>query len=128
VTVKKDIIAILIGIVIFVSLFGSIYTVKLPAPDNAVVYIDQEKKIYYAPPLIDKLAKSPQPEQTIDVKKLKASTLKEVRALNYSPDEVSREKGYFVQQYRSFTSYLLEKMGLSKPLPSRWTKEGAWNW
>lgn len=127
-TLKKDIIAILIGIVISVSLFGSIYTVKLSAPDNAVVYVDHEKKIYYAPPLIDNLGKSPKPEQSIDVKKLKASTLQEVRALKYTPDEVSREKGYFVQQYRSFTSFLLEKTGLSKPLPSRWTKEGAWNW
>lgn len=127
-TLKKDIIAILAGLVITVLLFGSVYTVKLPAPDNAIVYVDHDKKVYYAPPYIDNLIKSPNPEPPVDVKKLQASTLKEVSALKYTPDEVSREKGYFVQQYRSFTGYLLEKMGLTKPLPSRWTGDGAWNW
>ena len=128
-SIKKDIIAILVGILIFILLFGSVYTVKIPAPDFAVVYVDQEKKIYYAPPYVDKLSKPAGPAQTnIDVKKLKASTIKEMRDLKYTPDGDSREKGYFVQNYRSFTGYLMEKAGLAKPLPSRWNKDGAWNW
>lgn len=127
-TLKKDILAVLVGLVIFIGLFGSVYYVKLSAPDNAVVYVDQEKQVYYAPPYIDNVIKPLKGNSPIDVTKLTASTLKEVRDLNYTPDPVSQEKGYFVQEYRSFTSYLLEKFGLTKPLKTRWTKDGAWNW
>lgn len=118
----------MVGLIIFVLLFGSVYTVKLSAPDHAVVYVDQEKKIYYAPPYIDNMKSQPKPGQTVDAKKLKASTLKEARDLRYQPDEASREKGYFVQQYRNLTGFLMEKTGLVKPLPSRWNKDGSWNW
>ena len=127
-TFKKDIVAILVGLIIFMGIFGSIYNVTLPAPDNAVVYVDQEKQIYYAPPYIDNVIKPLKTHSPIDVTKLKASTLNEVRLLNYTPDPMSQEKGYFIQHYRNFTSYSLEKLGLTKPLDSRWTKEGAWNW
>jgi len=128
VTLKKDIIAIIVGLVITISFFGSVYTVKLSAPGNAIVYIDQEKKVYYAPPYIDNLSNSPNAQPPVAVEKLKALTLKEAQELSYNPDPVSQEKGYFIQQYRSLTSYLLEKTGLLQPLPLRWTKEGAWNW
>lgn len=127
-SLKKDVIAILVGLVITIGLFGSVYTVKLQAPDNAVVYADPDKKIYYAPPYIDKLDKLPKPEQPVEVKKLKAMPLKDVRALNYNPDRASREGGYFVQRYRNLTAYLLEKTGLVNPLPLRWTSDGDWNW
>lgn len=124
----RDIIATIVGLFLFVLLFGSLYTVKQTAPDYATVYVDPEKKVYYAPPYIDSLNARSKPDNPVDTKKLKALPLKEARALNYSPDETSKEKGYFVQQYRSLTSYLLEKAGLSKPLPLRWNKDGSWNW
>lgn len=124
-TVKKDIIAILVGIFITIILFGSIYTVKIPAPDNAVVYVDNDTQTYYAPPYIDNTA---QEKLQIDVNKLNSSTLKQVRELNYTPDKYSLDNNYFQQQYRPLTSYLLEKMGLKEPLTLRWTPEGQWNW
>lgn len=127
-SLKKDIIAILVGLIIFVLLFGSVYTVKLAAPDHAIVYVDPEKKMYYAPPYIDNAISQSKPAQPIDTKRLKAIPIKEARSLQYQPDEVSKEKGYFVQQYRSLTGFLLEKTGLAKPLPSRWNKDGSWNW
>jgi hypothetical protein len=122
----RDTIAIIAGIIIFFFLFGSIFTVVLKAPDNAVVYADPEKKVYYAPPYIDNLDDSS--KAAIDVKKLQPSTLKKVRELKFVPDEASREKGYFEQNYRSYLSFALEKIGLAEPLPLRWTGDGAWNW
>ncbi|MFZ5647571.1 MAG: hypothetical protein ACOY30_08130 [Bacillota bacterium] len=119
--------AIIVGIILFVALFGSNYTVTLSAPDYAIVYADPEKKIYYAPPFVDNMNKT-KPQEPVDVKKLQRLTLKEAQSRNYRPDEVSREKGYFEHRYRTFTSYLLEKIGLMKPLPSRWTRDGDWNW
>ncbi|MCL6477397.1 MAG: hypothetical protein K6T65_03190 [Peptococcaceae bacterium] len=129
-TTIRDIIAIIVGLFIFFLLFGSLYTVKLRAPDYATVYVDPEKKIYYAPPYINSLNAQPKPgnPNPVDITKLKAITLKEARALNYSPDQTSQEKGYFVQRYRNLTSYVLEKAGISKPLPLRWNKDGTWNW
>ncbi|MFZ5651602.1 MAG: hypothetical protein ACOY4I_12200 [Bacillota bacterium] len=119
--------AIIVGLILFVALFGSNYTVALPAPDYAVVYADPEKRIYYAPPYIDNMGQTKPPEP-VDVKKLKRLTLKEAKSQDYRPDKSSSDKGYFEHRYRTFTSYLLEKIGLMKPLQSRWTSDGAWNW
>ncbi len=124
-TIKKDIIAALVGIVITIILFGSLYTVKIPAPGNAVVYVDNDSKTYYAPPYIDNTKPG---KLQIDVNKLKPSTLEQVRKLNYTPDKYSLDNGYFQQRYRPLTSYLLEKIGLREPLPRRWTPDGQWNW
>ena len=119
----SNITAIFIGLILFVILMGSNYVIPLTAPDNAIVYTDAGKKIYYAPPYID-IAKPP----TVDAKKLGNMTLKEAKSQNYSPDEASVEKGYFRQEYRPLSTYLLEKMGLLKPLPIRWNSDGAWSW
>lgn len=120
--------AIIIGFILFVGLFGSNYTVTLSAPDYAIVYVDPDKKIYYAPPYIDNLSQLPKPAEPINVKNLQRATLKEVGSLGYRIDEVSKDKDYFEQKYRTLTSYMLEKIGFLKPLPPRWNPDGAWNW
>ncbi len=127
-SIKKDIIAIFIGLIIFISVFGSVYTVKLEAPGHAVVYADPEKKVYYAPPYIDGLMSQSKLPKEIDAKKLKPYPMAEARVMQYRADETSRERGYFVQQYRSLSSYILEKAKIVKPLPTRWNKDGTWNW
>lgn len=119
--------AIIVGLIIFVALFGSNFSVTLSAPEHAIVYIDPVKKIYYAPPYIDNMGKT-KPPDPIEVKNLQRLTLKEARRLNYRPDEACVDKDYFKHKYRTFTGFLLEKAGLMKPLPSRWTPEGDWNW
>jgi len=125
-TLKKDIIAILVGLIIFVMAFGSFYTVKIKAPDHAIVYIDIQKKIYYPPPYVDYHNKQ-NPAQPI-TGQLGAVTLQEARQMQFSPYPPEKEKEYFVQRYRSFSSLLLERVGLRKPLPVRWDPEGAWKW
>lgn len=128
--VIRDIIASLVGLVIFMIAFGSLYTVKQEIPDYATVYADPEKKVYYAPPYVDKLMANPEskPDNPVDVDKLKAMPLKEALALNYTPDKNSEEEGYFIQRYRDLKGYLLEKAGLTNPLQKRWNKDGSWNW
>ncbi|NTW05649.1 MAG: hypothetical protein HGA27_05995 [Peptococcaceae bacterium] len=124
-TIKKDILAILVGLIISTIIFGSIYTVKLTAPDNAVVYLDTTAKIYYAPPYVEN---NPQGKLAVKLETLTASTLSQAKKLGFTPDQGSAENGYYKQNYRSLTSYLLEKMNFTKPLPMRWTEEGSWNW
>lgn len=119
----SNITAVLIGLILFVATMGQNYTVPLSAPDHAIVYVDSGSKIYYAPSYID-IAKPP----SVDVKKLTRLTLKEAKALDYTADEASVEKGYFKQQYRPLTTFIFEKLGLAKPLPLRWNTDGSWNW
>jgi hypothetical protein len=64
----------------------------------------------------------------VDVKKLGRMTLQEAKSQGFTADEASVEKDYFRQKYRPLTTFLLEKAGLAKPLPVRWTKDGEWNW
>jgi hypothetical protein len=124
-TIKKDILAILVGLIISTIIFGSIYTVKLTAPDNAVVYLDNSAKIYYAPPYVEN---NPQGKLTVKLETLTASTLSQAKTLGFVADKGSTDNGYFKQNYRSLSSYLLEKMNFTKPLPTRWTTDGSWNW
>jgi len=119
----SNILAMLIGLILLVALLGSNYTVPLTAPDYVFVYVDAEKNTYYAPSYVD-IAKPPD----VDVKKLEKMTLQEAREKGLTADEASVEKGYFRQEYRPLSTYLLEKLGLAKPLPVRWNKDGAWNW
>ncbi|MFZ5643801.1 MAG: hypothetical protein ACOY46_09455 [Bacillota bacterium] len=119
----SNIIAVLVGLILLVVLMGQNFTVPLSAPDHAIVYVDAQKKIYYAPSYID-IAKPP----SVDVKKLTRLTLTEAKAQNYAANETSVEKGYFRQEYRPLTTFILEKVGLAKPLPVRWNKDGSWNW
>ncbi|MFZ5595882.1 MAG: hypothetical protein ACOY31_02570 [Bacillota bacterium] len=124
----SNLIAVLIGLFLFVVLFGSNFTVTIHAPDYATVYVDTDKKIYYAPPYIDNLKPADMPEPPIDIKKLEKSTYRDAKKLKYTPDQASLEKGCFEQKYRTLTALLLEKLHLVKPLPTRWNKDGSWNW
>lgn len=124
----SNIVAVIVGLFLFFSLFGSNFTVKQKAPDYAIVYVDPEKKIYYAPPYIDNLSPAARLAENIDIKTLTRSTLKEVRNSQYTLNEVSKEKGYFSQEYRTLVAFSLEKLGLLKPLPSRWNNDGSWNY
>lgn len=56
------------------------------------------------------------------------TTIKEVHALKYTPDANSRDNGDFIQEGRSMSGILLEKVGLLPPLKNRWNKYGTWNW
>lgn len=117
------IIAIAIGTVVLLGLFGNLIVIgKNPAP-NVVVYVDQKSHIYYAPPYI--LGKKSPPD--LDVSGIKGETIAEAAKNQDKPDSTCVEMGYFKEKY-TLTDTILIKIGAVNPSPSRWNADGSWNW
>ena len=85
-------------------------------PDYAEVYVNDAVKTYLAPPCITAAVG------------LRAITAGEARRLGYRPDSKCRDEGSFTQDDRSLTGKLFQKIGILKPIPSRWNKDGSWNY
>jgi hypothetical protein len=86
-------------------------------PDNALVLLDDQSKTYFSP----NCAKS-------EKKTLRAVTAAEARQLNYEPDKSCQGAAGFRQDVRSLSGNLMERLGMLPPLPSRWNRDGSWNW
>lgn len=85
-------------------------------PSNATVYLDEESRLYFAPPCIS------------DPTRFKISTASEAYSLNYGPDPGCRDQGAFQSEDRSLLGQVLVKMGVLGELPRRWNADGSWNW
>lgn len=86
-------------------------------PKNAIVYVDDSKKVYYGLPSL------PQ-----DKASLRRTTIGEAYNRKYKPDEISRNNGDFMQEGRSVSGSLLEKVGIFPKLESRWNTDGSWKY
>ena len=116
-------IAIAIGVVVLLSLFGQLVLVGKNIPPENIVYIDEASHIYYAPPYIlgNKYPSG------LDISNLKGKPVSEAQRENYVADIKCVEMGYFKEK-TTLTNDILVKMGLSHPKPSRWNPDGSWNW
>lgn len=85
-------------------------------PENAQVYVDDSAKTYIAPPCME------------GNKGYRLVTAGVARKMGYKPDSKSRNEGAFSQDGRSLTGMLFEKVGVLKPIPSRWNEDGSWNY
>lgn len=90
---------------------------SVAAPDHAIVIIDRGGKYYFAPPCVsERMQQSPR------------ITIGQARKLGLHPDSSCRDAGGFLQEARSLSGQLLEKIGILPPLRSRWNEDGSWNW
>ena len=105
-----------VGVSVFVLGFGvrSFTT----APKHAIVLVEPARKTYIAPPCIGPLHASTLPPTTIG----------KARKEKLKPDDECRNANGFIQEARSLSGMLLEKVGILRPLPSRWNSDGTWNW
>ena len=103
------------GVVFFLLMLGSQARLSRCMPTNAQVYLDHEAHTYLAPPYVD------------DPGRYELATAELARKLKYRPDPECRDCGYFVQDY-SLSGFVLEKLGILAPQPSRWNDDGSWNW
>ena len=85
-------------------------------PDYVQIYVNDAEKIYLAPSCVENKAG------------LRLTTAAEARTLRYRPDEKCRDEGAFIQDDRSLTGSFLQMIGILKPIPSRWNKDGTWNY
>ena len=109
-------ILIIAAIIIAIGSLGLFIGSSRSAPDNAIVYLDNQSHTYTAPPCIKSTTT------------LQVSTIAEARSLEYNPDKKCVDQSGFLQEDRSLTGHLLEALGILKPLPSRWNADGTWNW
>jgi hypothetical protein len=86
-------------------------------PDHAVVFLDDRNRTYLSPGCAEG-----------DRGAYRRSTAAEARRLQYRPDEKCRETGGFSQEQRSLTGNFLVRLRLLPPVPSRWNRDGSWNW
>ena len=117
--VQKNIfitIKLIVGLLVSLLIFGFVVQTSRDMPPNAILYVSDYKKKYFAPPCLESCAS------------YRLTTAKEVRELGYSPDKDCRDRVGFPQPDRSFTGHLFQRIGLLKPLPSRWNKNGTWNY
>jgi hypothetical protein len=106
-------IAALIGVLLLIGLgISSIKTM----PENARVFVNDTEKTYLAPSCTKINAN------------LRAMTASEARKLGYEPNKKCRDGGAFAQDDRSLTGMLFQKIGILKPMPSRWNADGSWNY
>jgi hypothetical protein len=85
-------------------------------PHYALLYVDDNNRTYFALPCVKNL------------ENLRLCTAADAYKLKYKPDPQCRDQGGFTQEGRSLIGYLLERIGLIDPLPSRWNSDGTWNW
>ena len=116
-------IAILVGLVVLIALFGQLIMVKKTIPPDTIVYVDEKTGIYYAPPYI--LGNKYPPE--LDISNIKAMKVAEAEKNNFKPDETCVKMGYFKEE-NNLRDVLLIKLGIIEPAPSRWNPDGSWNW
>ncbi len=102
----------------FVAGFFLENTVHVPAA--AWVYVDLGQRVYYAPTYLRDSGR--------DTAGMLLTTVGEAKKMQYAPDPGARNAGYFQQPGRSMSGRILQSLGLLPPLPSRWNRDGTWNW
>ena len=104
---------------LFLFFVGFGVGVSKSPPKHAIVFVSSTEKTYFAPPCVKALD-----ERTT----LTESTIEKAYKLKLNPDPECRDAGVFLQEARSLSGQLLVKIGILKPLKSRWNIDGSWNW
>jgi hypothetical protein len=88
-------------------------------PDNAILLVDDQKKLYHSPIHFreDKI------DRPVDLREVRAA---EARQQKYDPDPTCRDREYFSYERGSLLrAKLSDWFGLASP---RWNDDGSWNW
>jgi len=113
-----DILRLVLGVPVVLLVLGLGVGSTQAMPLSAVLYLDDDSRSYYAPPCVaDSQGRA-----------LRLGSSREARALGYRPDPGCRDDGGFVQDGRSLSGKLLQRIGILPEKPSRWNPDGSWNW
>jgi hypothetical protein len=114
---SKIIVVVVISLLL-IAFFLSIYiTVDEKMPDNAVVVVTLEDKLYYSIHF---------DYSSIAGKTPKPMPLSEARTKGFKPDQLHIDLGYFRGNTLFLYQYILSKFGVR--YNSRWDKNGDWLW
>src|SRR5210317_1982845 len=95
-------IKLIAGLLVSSLIFGFAVQTSKSMPPNAILYVNDYKKIYFAPPCL----------KSCDSYRHRLTKAKEVRELGYSPDKECQDEVGFHQPDRSFTGHLFQRIGL----------------
>ncbi|MDQ1353746.1 MAG: hypothetical protein QG657_4053 [Acidobacteriota bacterium] len=97
-------------------------------PEYALLLVCDETKEYFAPPCLMEYGYDDIKAiyQFGRQKNLRVASKKEVR-IPYRPNSECRENSGYIQDGRSLSGMLLEKIGLLPKENSRWNPDGSWN-
>ncbi|MBN8577401.1 MAG: hypothetical protein J0L66_10695 [Cytophagales bacterium] len=98
-------------------------------PDNTLLLVNEDKKEYYAPPCImtEGFDDADKIKMFAMLTNLKVLTDKELKGKALKPNTDCRDKEGFIEDGRSLSGGLLEKIGLLPKFQSRWNDDGTWN-
>ena len=115
---RYQIVSVIIILFLLIGFFISIFvTVEEEMPENAVVVITLEDRLYHSIHF-DYIC--------VASKTAKTSTLGEARKMGFQPDPHCENLGYFRGNQRFLFHHLLSKIGIQ--VSSRWDKYGNWLW
>jgi len=115
---KYQIVTVVLISIFLVAFFLSNYiTVDEKMPDNAVVVITIEDRLYHSIHF-DYIC--------VANKTAKITTLEKALVQGYTPDPHCRNLGYFRGNRQFLFYYLLSRLGFQ--VNSRWDKQGNWLW
>jgi hypothetical protein len=105
-------------IMLLCTLLAGFFIVPTRAmPDNAMVLLDDQTRTYFSPACAHR-----------EKREYRPATAAEARKLNYAPDKKCQDAKGFSQDSRSLSGNLMARLGMLRPLPSRWNEDGTWNW
>lgn len=119
----------LVGLALVVGLSLDSFKVT---PENAIIYIDPTKKLYYSPLCVH--GKTPTSMEQLlalefpEFMELDAGRYRDIAEKDYQTPNECKGLTYWFQENRSMTGNLFQKVGILKPLPNRWNPDGTWNY
>ena len=114
---SKKIIVIVISLALVIFFFGIYITVDEEIPDNAIVVVTLENKLYHSIHF-DYIC--------VAQKTAKTMLLSEAKEKGFKPDAHCQDLGYFRGNRLFLYQYILSKFGMH--YNSRWDKNGNWLW
>src|ERR1035441_1611544 len=96
----RRLVAAILGVCLLLLLVGFGIGSAAPVPNNALVLVDAN--LYLAPPCV------PREKWPLYLR----MTIEQVHKLNLNPEPKCRDDGFFQQEGRSLSGYVLEKIGL----------------
>jgi hypothetical protein len=107
------------GVLAAVIVCGFAFKTESTIPENAIILVDMDKKVYYSPTYLR--------DYKISSDNLVVFTCKDISGKGYEPDDMCKDAGYFSAGDNScFIAYKVKQLlGLMK---KRGNEDGTSNW
>lgn len=107
------------GILAVIIVMGFGFETGSTMPENAILLVDMDKRIYYSPTYIRDFG--------ISSNGLVSVRLEDIAGKGYKPDTTCQNAGYFMAEDDAsiIVFKVKELLGMNK---KRWNEDGTWNW